>query len=393
MSKNGVDILLQDIEVPDIVQQKARNAFAQINMESKGENGKVMNGNKNRKVRPFWRTKAAAIVAAVVVGGGSMTALAAACIHWSDGMKGKMHVTEEQMMELQNSDDTPLSFPSATDTQGDITVSTAQCLLDENTIRAAFYVDGYELQEGAEPQLESLNILLDGEPANNYEWSFYTGIEWDENGNPSMADGSAVKGTEHEILPNYRTADGRMEIDVIMSPVDQNGKPLKNLAGKEITVQMENFGETMGTWTLEWTLEGTATVVEQELNEALGNSGATVTNVSLSPMSAKVCYDFAMKEVTEKIIDENGKETETVDYAEPPQFVGFKMTDGTVYTAITDGGTSGYEDKDSSLYVAEFRLSRIMNPKEVQSLLFLKDEITNVEQEITEEQCYVVNMK
>ena len=79
MSKNGVDILLQDIEVPDIVQKKARNAFAQINMESKGENVKV--------ARPFWRTKAAAVAVAVVVGGGSMTALAAACIHWSDGMK------------------------------------------------------------------------------------------------------------------------------------------------------------------------------------------------------------------------------------------------------------------------------------------------------------------
>ena len=177
MSKNGVDILLQDIEVPDIVQEKARNAFAQINMESKGENVK---DNKNKKAHPFWRTKAAAVVVAAVVGGGSITALAAACIHWSDGMKGKMHVTEEQMLELQNSEDTPLSFPSATDTQGNITVSTAQCLLDENIVRVAFYVDGYELQEGEEPQLESLNILLDGEPANNYEWSFYTGIECDD---------------------------------------------------------------------------------------------------------------------------------------------------------------------------------------------------------------------
>lgn len=390
MSKNGVDILLQDIEVPDIVQEKARNAFAQINMESKGENVK---DNKNKKAHPFWRTKAAAVVVAAVVGGGSMTALAAACIHWSDGMKGKMHVTEEQMLELQNGEDTPLSFPSATDTQGNITISTAQCLLDENTVRVAFYVDGYELQEGEEPRLESLSILLDGEPANNYEWSFYTGIEWDENGNPMMADGSAVKETETEIIPNYKTADGRMEIDVIMSPVDGNGKAIKNLAGKEITVQMENFGETTGTWTLEWTLEGTGTVVEKELNGVLGNSGATVTKVSLSPMSVKVCYDFAMQEITETIIDENGKETEAVDYAEPPQFVGFKMTDGTVYTAITDGGTFGYEDMDSSLYVAEFGLSRIVNPEEVQSLLFLKDGTASGEQEITEEQCYVVDIK
>ena len=48
MSKNSLDILMQDIEVPDVVQKKAQDAFAQIQLEKKGNQVKVM-GNQNKK--------------------------------------------------------------------------------------------------------------------------------------------------------------------------------------------------------------------------------------------------------------------------------------------------------------------------------------------------------
>lgn len=394
MTTDRVDIFLQDIEVPDIVQKKARDAFSIIRMESNEEQGKIMKHNKNKKGYPFGMTRAAAIVAATLIGGGSITAVAAAYMHWSRGMQSEMNVSEEQMLELQNMEDTPLSFPEVSDTQGDITVSMAQCLLDDNTIRLAFYIDGYELPTNEEPQLESLNILLDGKPANNIEWSFYTGIDRDENGNPVMADGSAVKvDADGGLIPNYRIADGKMELDLTMSPVDEKGKAISNLAGKVITIQMENIGETAGPWTLEWTLAGTTTVVEKELSEVLGESGATVTKVTLSPISIKVCYDFVLQEIMETAIDEKGNEIEVSNYKEPPQLIGVKMKDGTVYMGIMDGGASGYEDTESSAFIAEVRLSRILNPKEVQSLLFLRDDISiSVDQEITEAQCYSVDL-
>ncbi len=375
MSKNSINILLQNIEIPDIVKEKAQNAFSQISMEGKEEHMEVIKYNKKR--HPLKKTRAAAIVLAAIVGGGSITAVAAAYIHWSQGMQSKMNVSEEQMIALQNKEDTPLSFPEVADTQGEITVSVAQCLLDDNDIRVAFYVEGYELSNAESPQLENLNILLDGEPVNNYEWSFYTGVDGEEEGT----------------IPNDQAEEERLELDLILSPVDENGKSITDLAGKVITVQMVNFGDTTGTWTLEWILEGTSTVVEKQLHEVLGNSGATVTKVSLSPISIKVCYDFAPAEISDIVLDENGNAVEVSDYAEPPQFVGVKMTDGTVYTAITDGGTYGYEDVEASLYVAEISLSRVLDPEKVQSLLFLKDELPATEQEITEDQCYIIELK
>ncbi|MBD5543803.1 MAG: hypothetical protein HDR01_06080 [Lachnospiraceae bacterium] len=207
-----------------------------------------------------------------------------------------------------------MSFPEVSDTQGDITVSVAQCLLDENNIRLAFYVD-------------------------------------------------------------------------------ENGKSISSLNGREITVFMQNFGEHAGTWTLKWILGGADKTVEVKLEESLGNSGAIVTAVKVSPMFIHVYYDFAKRETMEAGVDENGNGIKSTDFAEPPRFVGLKMKDGTVYTGILDGGTYGYENGNTSTYIAKVGIVQVIDPKKVQSLLFLKDDsAVTGEHEITEEECYIVDI-
>ena len=192
MGKNSVEILSQNIEIPDIVQEKAMNAFSQIYEEGKGERVEEMSNDRHKKTHRFWHTKAAAVLLVIVVGGGSITAAAMAYIRWSHGMQKQMNVSEEQMIELQSLQDTPVSFPGVSDTQGDITVSVAQCLVDKNDLKIGFYVEGYELENNVEPQLDSISIWLDSQVVYNYEWGFYNGIDWDENNNPIMADGSPV---------------------------------------------------------------------------------------------------------------------------------------------------------------------------------------------------------
>lgn len=394
MSKNNMDILMQDVKIPDIVQKKAQDAFTKIRWDIREEENRSNQERKGKKKKHFWQTRAAAAALAVILGGGSLTAVAAAYIHLSGGMKSHMNISDGQEAELQSMAGTPLSFPEVSDTQGDITVSVAQCLLDENNIRLAFYVDGYELDSSMEPELEYLNILLDGKPIYNYDWGFYSGIDWTDNREPVMADGSPVQeNAKGEIIPNYQTADGKMEIDLNLLPVDENGKSISALNGQEITVLMQNFGEHAGTWTLKWTLGGADTTVEVKLNETLGNSGATVTAVKVSPISIHVYYDFAKRETMNTGVDENGNTIESADFAEPPRFAGLKMKDGTVYTGILDGGTYGYENGDASTYIAKVGISRIIDPKDVQSLLFLKDnDVVTSEHKITEKECYVVDI-
>lgn len=395
MRKQSLDILSAEVEIPDVVQKKAQEAFAQIHLERKEDNVKRMMKDKRKQTHGFGKTKAAAAALAVLVGGGSITALGAAYMHWSHGMQTQMNVSEEQMIELQKAEKTPVSFPTVSDTRGDITVSVAQCLVDENDIRVALYINGYELESNAKPKLDNLTILLDGQNVGNCEWDFYTGIDWDKEGNPVMADGSEVqKNANGEIVPNYRTAEGKLELDLRLSPVNENGNAVTSLAGKDIRIQLNNLGETTETWNLEWTLESTSTAVKAKVNEVLGNSGATVTSVEVAPMSIKIYYDFPRTEIQKTALDENGNAKAYTELAEPPRFAGIKMADGTVYSGSFGGGTYGYESTNSSVYVAKVSLLRIVNPKEVQSLLFFRDDIAITgENEMTEADCYEVKIK
>lgn len=356
-------------------------------------NAKNINYRKDRKYMKSKKKFTLIAVAATLILG--ITAAAATYIHRVNGIQSRMNISDEQMTELQNTDDSPVSFPEVSDTHDGITASVAQCLFDGNNINIAFYVKGYELDKSIEPKLESLDILIDDKPVNNYTWSFYNGIERDENNNPVMADGSgAQEDSRGRLIPNYRIADGKMEIDLTLFPVDENGKRINDLEGKKITVLMQNFGDKNGTWSLEWILDKINNHKDATPDAALGNSGATVTSVTLYQTSATIYYDFPKKEIHDTGFDENGNTIEYTDFEEPPKFIGVKLTDGTVYTDISyGGGAYGYEDEEASVFVARVNLSRVIDPEKVESILFLKDESVSGETPVTEEDCYVVNIK
>ena len=321
------------------------------------------------------------------------TAFAATYLKWSHGMEKQMGVSAEQMAALEGM---LASFPDVSDMQNGITVSTAQCLFDGNDIRMAFYVDGYALKEGEEPDLEDLDLFIDGERVNNYEWFFYNGIDWNENREPIMADGSPVQmDAAGGMIPDYYNAEGKMELDVLLSPVDDKGNDLSDLSGKVIAVQMENFGDTAGTWRLEWTLGKEEGTVKAQPKAALGDSGATVTSVALFQTSAVICYDFPKQTLQGEAVDENGNIVTFTEYAEPPAFVGVQMQDGTVCAEglLSGSGSSGYVNAERDVFVTRVSFTKVIDPNEVQSLLFLREEGGSDRTGSVTENCYVVDLK
>lgn len=321
------------------------------------------------------------------------TAFAASYLNWSNGFLSSLHISKNQSEALQ--DNQLVTMPAVSDTHDGITVSTQQCLFDGNALHLSFYVEGYELDETIEPELEYINILFDDKEAHNYDWSFFNGIDWTDRNNPVMADGTPVKEDEDgNYIRNYRIADGKMEINLNMYPVDDNGKRLseKDLEGKKITVLMQNFGDKTGKWTLEWNLGSFEKGTEFTLNEKLGDSNATVTSVVLYQASAIVNYHFPKTIIPITGFDEYGNEIETTDFVEAPTMIGVKLKDGTVYTDLQNGGSFGYENDNDEKCVARINFSRIIDVKEIESLLFLKEN-ENFIQNITENDCYVVNIQ
>ncbi len=313
--------------------------------------------------------------------------------HYSRGFSQKMNINEEQMERLQNSDSSLVAMPNVSDSHDGITVSSAQCLFDGNSVRMSFYVEGYELEKTEEPELEYLNILLDGKIGHNYDWSFFDGIDWTDRKHPVMADGSPVQEDENgSYIRNYRIADGKMEIDLNWSPfVDGDGRLSgEDLNGKTITVIMQNFGDKKGKWTLDWTLDNLEQGKTFTLDFALGDTGAKVNEVTLYSASCVVKYDFQKKDIETDAYDENGKLYKTTDFAEPPTLVGVKLKDGTVLMDINDGGSNGYENGDLNEFVSRVNFSRIIDADEIDSLLFAKNQL---KAKMTENDCYTLKLK
>lgn len=108
------------------------------------------------------------------------------------------------------------------------------------------------------------------------------------------------------------------------------------------------------------------------LNAPLGDSGATVLEAELSPISISLRDEFPMQEIEEEGVDENGEEIICTAYKEPPLFAGVCLKDGTIYTAITGAGSLGYTGEDSDLYQKTWALNRVIDVEQIESLMFVK---------------------
>lgn len=334
---------------------------------------------------------AAAVAAAVLVSG---TAYAA--VHWSRGLSESMHITEEQKTELEKTD--IVSFVGQSVTKGDVTVSTEQCIVDNYCAYISFRVSGYQIGEGEEPGFDTIDVSLDGvsdmDENSNFNWcgSFYNGLVSGPDGRAVYADGSAIP--EEGNIEKFVQDDGSMEFILILSTGEKGlfiNKPVHvEFTGLGTVAKAEYAPVLEDSFAFDWTFAGSSEAKEVDLNEVLGDSGATVTHAEISPVSFCVTYDFPRIEVPIEAEDENGNVIERTEYKEPPAPMGVRMKDGTMYPYLFAGpGSLGYESEDSDKYIYRLGTDRVIDPEQVESILFLKSSPEG-EGGLTEENFYMV---
>ena len=165
---------------------------------------------------------------------------------------------------------------------------------------------------------------------------------------------------------------------MVLSKSDEKGF----FMGKKLHVEFKNLGTVAkadytpdidGTWALDMTLGGADVSRFTETEQKLGDSGATVTSVELSPVSIRVAYEFPRIEKNEEYIDENGETQIVTYYEEAPMASGVKLKDGTTILNLYGGpGTAGYISDDSDEYISGFAFDRVIDPDQVASVLFRK---------------------
>lgn len=373
-----MDTLKKDVEIPDIVNERAEAAFKRVYEEcEKGktpQNAPDGNGPKVKKIH----TKRMTVLAAAVVTLCAVTA-GAAVIRWSHSLSQGLQASEEQMKALETSGMN--KFVEQPCTSNGVTVTAVQSITDSYYTYIAFKVDGFELKEGDSPCFENINVTLDGERDFGYSASFWDGTVSDNEGNVVNADGSKLKiGENGNILLDYVLDDGSMEYQMILTNGTDNPG---YFIGKQLHVELENLGtapkadfslRTEGKWTFDWTLGGADTTRVCETDYQLEDTGAAVKKLEISPISVVAEYDFPRQEIVEECIEENGEISTFTRYAEPPSVAGVKLKDGTVIKYLYGGpGGGGYDGAVGNTYRSKEAADRIIDPDEVESVLFLKN--------------------
>lgn len=377
MKKNS-NIFQDDIKVPEIVLQKADEAFARIQTEGRSTMKKT-NQTENRK-HTFWRNPAAVAACACIIVAGSVTAGAAVHHVWSRGMQGAVQATDTQQKELTDKGAAVVlkeqdDYSKLAVTDNGITITPETIIVDENFAHIAFSVKGYDLAEGDEPGFDDWNIgVKDGKEGSSVQvyGGFYDGIVSDENGNPVYEDGSSLKEDEQgQIISHYVDEDGNLEYVASIGVADWKD----SLLGKTIVCKLKDLGTLYktrftlakeGNWNFEIKLPDVSTASDIKVAKSIENTPFTVDNVELSPISIEINYSVS------------GEATIKEDTNQVPQFFGVILKDGKKISFLGDAGGTGYNEAMTEAYTLS-SFVQVIEPDQVQAIILRNDDGEQIE--------------
>lgn len=377
MKKNS-NIFQDDIKVPEIVLQKADEAFAGIQTEGRSTM-KKNNQTENRK-HTFWRNPAAVAACTCIIVAGSVTAGAAVHHVWSRGLHGSLQATDTQQKELTDKGAAVVlkeqkDYSKLAVTDNGITITPETIIVDENFAHIAFSVKGYDLAEGDEPGFDDWDIgVKDGKEGSSVQvyGGFYDGIVSDENGNPVYEDGSSIKEDEQgQIISHYVDEDGNLEYVASIGVADWKD----SLLGKTIVCKLKDLGTLYktrftlakeGNWDFEIKLPDVSTASNIKVAKGIENTPFTVDDVELSPISIKINYSV------------NGEVTFKEDTNQVPQFLGVILKDGKKISFLGDAGGTGYNEAMTEAYTLS-SFVQVIEPDQVQAIILRNDDGEQIE--------------
>lgn len=374
MNQNTINILKERVEIPEVVRNRAQEAYEKIHQEA-AAGDLTKEGNKDS----FWRThRFAACVMVGIFAIGSITAGAAVYHQWSKGLTEMMQVQEEEKPVLEQTG--LVDFPIKPVTVDGVTVTAAQTIVDDYNAYISFKVEGYELAETEEPGFGSVKVTIDGRNTSILGGDFYDGLVTGPYGLVVLEDGSSVPKDENgKLIISCEMEDGSLEYHLSLFSEEKG-----SFLNQPIHVKLSDLGvfektdftaKQQGDWEFDWTLRGTDAIYSTECHMALGDTGATLVVAEVSPISIKTVI-----------------ETNSATQGKPPALIGVKLKDGTFYPYVTSGGQSSFDAKQGRYEIID-STERILNVEQVESLMFVKTAPRIGEEELTEENCYEVKIR
>lgn len=322
---------------------------------------------------------------------------AAVYTRWSNTAQLRYHPSEEIKQQAADSGlsivveetkgaENPEEVLSVTD-QG-ITISLVQTIVDNYRAELTFRIQGFELPEGKDPEVWPV-VTVDGEQFDFYSsqgGGFFDGTTRDEAGNWVYTDGTPVQSDENgNVIFHYTGSDGSLEYTHYISFQETDGRYF----GKEIQVSFPYVGiqrpkaaqpepKVEGNWTLKWTLTGTGDNISIAPNAEIGDSGVILLDAEIGQKTIRTRYK----------VPELWEGWDQLVWL-PEAICGVRMKDGTEYTCVPS--TCGFEDQENMIYFMDSDMyDAILDPSQVESLLFFKDWQKDAEGKPTVEEFYEI---
>lgn len=361
-----------DVELPEIVLEKANDAFAKIQREETSTMTNINSYKKTNRSRTLRKFTAVAACAGLLVVG---SVASAAAIHhiWGRGMQGTLQSTDEQQQKLTDQGIAQV-IPEQTDysdlavTSNGVTVAPDTVITDDKFLYISFSVSGYST-DGTQPDFESVSIVAkdatSGTPMElNSTSSFYDGIVSDETGSPVYDDGSALEfDADGEIISHYTDENGNLEYVITAFVQNQND----SILGKTVQVDFTNLGTvkkaeyvntTDGNWSFTIPLSSVSSDKTITVDKAVDGTPFTLKDIKISPVSMELNYA-----VSEEIQSYTNK---TI-----PELMGVVLKDGTRYPYLADCGIDGYTDDTLTNAYALRSFDRVIDVDDVAALLIM----------------------
>ena len=288
------------------------------------------------------------------------TAVAAGVLYLGRGLDAELQITQEIKEVYQETE--LFDAPDLSVTHNGVTVKMDECIVDERAAYVAFRVTGYQPEPGHQPAFANTECTI-GEEYFSWNASFSNGLVTAPDGRAVYPDGSVP---DDFGKLTYTDENGDLIYLISLWADDFS------LIGRTIRVEMTDLGAYTGKWgdvdvafpdewVFEWELKGTVHALDVTgLNVPIGQTGSVFTSVHLSPIHVQLTMNVPR--------DPNAQEG---DDTLEPYFYGIRLKDGTEYLCIAEGGSSGYAEADSDAFHQLSMLNRIIDPEQVESLLFV----------------------
>ena len=288
------------------------------------------------------------------------TAVAAGVLYLGRGLDAELRITEDIREMYQETE--LFDTPDLSVTHNSVTVKVDQCIVDEHAAYLAFRVSGYATEPGQQPAFKTTECTI-GEEYFSWCADFSNGLVSDPDGRAVYPDGSVP---EDFSKLSYLDENGELVYIISLWTDDFS------LIGRTIRVELKDLGvyankwgdldvAAEGDWTFEWELKGSAQALDVNgLSIPIGKTGSTFTSVHLSPIHIQMTMNVPRN-------PNPVEEDETLE----PYLYGMKLKDGTSYLEITEGGSMGYASESSEEYHQLSMLNRVIDPEQVESLLFV----------------------